>query len=115
MATKEERLTQRIQMLEEKLRQEKALKQKLEARKRAALQKQARLEDTRRKILVGAAVLARVERGEWPRERLISMLDEYLERADDRALFGLKAPAVQPTEPVDLVTESSHLSAEDRR
>ncbi len=112
MATKEERLTQRIQMLEEKLRQEKALKQKLEARKRAALQKQARLEDTRRKILVGAAVLARVERGEWPRERLISMLDEYLERADDRALFGLDTSPAQPAQPADYVTESSE---EERR
>lgn len=100
MATKEERLTQRIQMLEEKLRQEKALKQKLEARKRAALQKQARLEDTRRKILVGAAVLARVERGEWPRERLVSMLNDYLVRADDRALFELPtAPEPAPETP----------------
>lgn len=80
----------RIAALEAKLKEEKAKKQKLEARKKAAEGKRKRAEDTRRKILVGSIVLSRVERGTWPEEKFKTMLDEYLERDDDRALFGLQ-------------------------
>ena len=45
--------------------------------------------DTRRKILVGAAILGKVEREEWPRDQLLAMLDATLTRTDDRALFDL--------------------------
>jgi hypothetical protein len=48
-----------------------------------------RKRDTRRKLLVGALVLELVERGEWPRERLMEVLDRQLTRDIDRALFGL--------------------------
>ena len=85
MATIEER----IAALETKLKQEKAKKQQIEARKRAAESKAKRSIDTRRKILVGAVVLAKVERGEWPQERLRELMDQALTRADDRALFEL--------------------------
>ena len=85
MATVDER----IAALEAKLKQEKAKKQQIEARKRAAEQKQKRANDTRRKVLVGAVILAKVERGEWPEEKLLATMDEALTRADDRALFGL--------------------------
>lgn len=85
MATVDER----IAALEAKLKQEKAKKQQIEARKRAAEQKQKRANDTRRKVLVGAAILAKVGRGEWPEEKLLAMMDDVLTRADDRALFGL--------------------------
>ncbi len=78
-----------IAALEEKLKQAKATKQKLEARKRAAETKKKRSEDTRRKILLGAAILAKVENGEWNRERMLALLDNALTRPDDRALFGL--------------------------
>ena len=96
MATIEER----IAALETKLKQEKAKKQQIEARKRAAESKAKRSIDTRRKILVGAAILAKVERGEWPQDKLLAMLDASLTRADDRALFDLPAPQPeQPTAP----------------
>ena len=85
MATIEER----IATLEAKLKQEKARKQQIEARKRAAESKLKRSQDTRRKILVGAAVLSKVGRGEWSREKLLALLDATLTRADDRALFDL--------------------------
>jgi len=85
MATIEERIAH----LEAKLKQEKAKKQQVDARKRLAESKAKRTIDTRRKILVGAAILARVEHGEWPRDKLIEMLNAALTRADDRALFGL--------------------------
>lgn len=96
MATIEER----IAALETKLKQEKAKKQQIEARKRAAESKAKRSIDTRRKILVGAAILAKVERGEWPQDKLIAMLDASLTRADDRALFDLPPLPTPPTEAV---------------
>ena len=82
-------IDERIATLEAKLKQEKARKQLIEARKRAAESKLKRSQDTRRKILVGAAILAKVERDEWPESKLLALLDATLTRADDRALFGL--------------------------
>ena len=80
-----------IAALEAKLKQAKARKQLAENRKRAAEQKLSRRQDTRRKVLVGAVILARVERGDWPRDKLLALLDAHLTREDDRALFGLPA------------------------
>ncbi|MYZ54107.1 mobilization protein [Malikia spinosa] len=82
-------IDERIATLEAKLKQEKARKQLIEARKRAAESRLKRSQDTRRKILVGAAVLGKVERGEWSKEKLLALLDATLTRADDRALFDL--------------------------
>ncbi len=84
-------IEERIATLEAKLKQEKAKKQQIDARKRAIEAKQRRAADTRRKILVGAAVLAKVEGGEWGKDRLLTMMDAALTRPDDRALFGLPA------------------------
>ena len=78
-----------IAALEAKLKQAKNKKQLIEARKRAVVQKFERRQDTRRKVLVGAVILARVERGEWPEDKLHALLDKHLTRADDRALFDL--------------------------
>ncbi|EAT3826111.1 mobilization protein [Salmonella enterica subsp. enterica serovar Enteritidis] len=63
-------------------------------RVRAREQQQKRKEDTRRKVLVGAWILGKVESGEWPEQRLLDGLDSYLDRDHDRALFGL--PPIQP-------------------
>ncbi|MFM9437881.1 putative 2-oxoglutarate/Fe(II)-dependent dioxygenase YbiX [Janthinobacterium sp. CG_23.3] len=84
-----EKAQQRVKDLEEKLKQAKALKQKAEARVKAAESKQNRAADTRRKILVGAAILAKVERGEWPKDKMLEMMGQQLTRTDDRALFDL--------------------------
>ena len=53
-----------IAALEAKLKQAKARKQLVEARKHAVVQKFERRQDTRRKVLVGAVVLAQVDRGD---------------------------------------------------
>ena len=79
----------RIADLEKRLKQAKALKQQQVARERAADKKRQRSDDTRRKILVGAVILAKVDHGEWPKERLREWMDKALTRADDRTLFGL--------------------------
>ena len=93
MASIEDKITE----LEIKLKQAKAQKQKIESRKRAIESKAKRSQDTRRKILVGAIILHKVEQGEWPREQLDTMLNSTLFRNDDRALFGLPP---MPDEPV---------------
>ena len=43
--------------------------------------------------MVGAAILAKVDRGEWPKARLLDMMNQTLTRPDDRALFGLDGKA----------------------
>ncbi|WP_449100372.1 hypothetical protein [Pseudomonas veronii] len=56
----------------------------MEARKQAAeIQGRTLRQDARRKILVGAAILAEVERRESPQDPLLALLDASLTRADD--------------------------------
>jgi hypothetical protein len=83
------KLDDRISAMEERLKQLKARQQRAEARKRTLDSKKKRQVDTRRKILVGAIVLAQVERGEFSERELRELLDRWLEREDDRALFDL--------------------------
>jgi hypothetical protein len=45
--------------------------------------------DTRRKVLIGAAILAKVERGDWSEEGFLKMMDAFLFRPSERSLFGL--------------------------
>jgi hypothetical protein len=87
------KIDDQIASLEEKLKQLKARQQKATARQRAIESKKARKDETRRKILVGAIVLARVEQGRLSEPELHGWLDEALDRADDRTLFGLPAKA----------------------
>jgi len=84
-------IAERIESLEERLRQLKAQQQRLDARRRSIESRRARTADTRRKILVGAVVLAKVEQGVLPESVLQGWLEAALERPDDRALFGLAA------------------------
>ena len=86
-------IDERIAALETKLKQEKAKKQQIEARKRAALAKVSRQQDTRRKVLAGAMVLDLMERDDGNRQRFMQRLDSYLTRPDDRALFNLPEKA----------------------
>ncbi len=95
------KLDERIETLEAKLKQLKVRQQRLEARKRARETAQARKDDTRRKILVGALILARVEQGRFPKAELDEWLNAALTRADDRALFGLSVPAATVTGALD--------------
>jgi hypothetical protein len=81
----------RIAELELKLRQLKERQQAVEARRRTLESRRGRKADTRRKILVGAIVLAKVERGEMDRALLERWLEQSLTREDDRALFALAA------------------------
>jgi hypothetical protein len=82
---------ERIQALELKLKQLKVQKQRKEARARTVETRRTRREELRRKILVGAIVLAKVEDGSIEEKILKAWLDPELEKAEDRALFGLAA------------------------
>jgi hypothetical protein len=84
------KLASQIGSLEERLRRLKHQKQRTEARTRFTAARRARREELRRKVLVGAIVLARVERGELEESVLRGWLDPALERAEDRALFDLE-------------------------
>ena len=81
----------RIATLETKLKQLKTRQARLEARKKALASRRTRKDDTRRKILVGAIVLARVAQGHIPQAEFRAWPDAALTRSDDRALFDLPA------------------------
>ena len=83
----------RIDSLQAKLKQLKTQQARLEARKKHLASKRARADDTRRKILVGAIVLTRVEQGKIPEAEFRAWLDAALTRPDDRALFDPPPPA----------------------
>jgi hypothetical protein len=85
------KLDQQIETLQEKLKQLKTRQQAIENRKKAIASKRERKADTRRKILVGAVVMAKVDQKVMDEKLLRKWLDEALSRADDRALFGLSA------------------------
>ena len=89
----------RIASAEKRLQQLRAQREQMEARQLARVLKGQRADDTRRKILVGAVVLAAVERGEagWVREPLMALLNARLTRADDRALFSLLTQPAPPS------------------
>ena len=84
------KLDERIASLEEKLQQLKVRQQRIDARKRTLASRRDRKAATRRNILLGAILLAKVEYGEFEERTLKSWLDKALTRADDRALFELK-------------------------
>jgi hypothetical protein len=83
------KLVNRIDTLEQRLKALKARHQQSEARRRTFQSRRERREETRRKILVGAIVLAKVDQGVLEESVLRRWLDGALTREDDRALFGL--------------------------
>lgn len=95
MATKKTPEQRLAELNEQQAKIERELKQRKERILRQKRQQQMKLtnekrkEDTRRKVLIGAAILAKIEAGEWSRDKLTRLLDGYLKRDDDRALFDL--------------------------
>jgi hypothetical protein len=87
------KLDDQISTLEERLNQLKLRQQRLDARKRAIETQRERKAETRRKILVGGIVLAKLSRGEIDGDQFRGWLDQALSRADDRALFDLSVSA----------------------
>jgi large subunit ribosomal protein L7/L12 len=84
---------ERIAAIEAKLKQLKAVQHRKEARARSVDARRTRREEMRRKFLVGAVVLAKVEAGEIEERTLKQWLRPALVKAEDRALFGLDTVA----------------------
>ena len=68
---------------------------------RAKEQTQKRKTDTRRKILIGGAVLKMLKTGEMSKERISQIMNEYLENERDRTLFGLPPKKAASSETVE--------------
>ena len=106
------KLADRISALEAKLKAAKEQKNALDQRKAAAEKKRAREADTRRKILVGAMLLARVDSGKLAEDKLIAMMKDFLTKPQDLELFGLTPETTDkadsaPTAEVNLDTPKS--------
>jgi hypothetical protein len=83
------KLDEQISVLQERLTQLKLRQQRVDARKRAIESQRERKLETRRRLLVGTLVLAKIRDGELDPALLRSWLDSTLTRASDRALFDL--------------------------
>ena len=84
-----QRLDERIQKHEEKLKQLKAQQQALQAREKKKLADQQRSDDTRRKILLGAYMLKKMSESDFEKQKILAELNEYLTEDRDRKLFNL--------------------------
>ena len=75
--------------------------------KRAEERRLERQQNARRRDLLGGMALELMESGEWPKDRILSRLDQYLKRENDRALFDLPprlsqdASAAAGTDPLE--------------
>jgi len=82
---------ERIRALEAKLKQLKVVQQRKEARARTVEGRRTRREELRRKILVGAGILAKVEDRSFEEAVPKAWLQPAITKVEDRTLFGLDA------------------------
>lgn len=85
------KISNRIDALEQRLKQLRAQQQRHDARRRSIENRRTRRDDLRRKVLVGAVVLERVQNGLLEELALKSWLDPAITRIEDRELFGFWA------------------------
>lgn len=81
-------LKSRLTATDKKLQELKAERKAADKARRTAY-KQSKADQQRKALLVGEAVLRRVESGEWDEAEFLAMRDEALSRSVDRALFNL--------------------------
>lgn len=84
-------ISDRIDALEQRLKQLRAQQQRQDARRRSIENRRTRRDDLRRKVLVGAVVLERVQSGLLEESALKGWLDPAITRPEDRELFGFWA------------------------
>jgi hypothetical protein len=84
------KLDQQISTLEERLKLLKLRHQRTDARRKAIEASREKKADTRRKILIGTVVMAKVEEKVIDENLLRTWLNDALTRANDRQLFGLE-------------------------
>ncbi len=81
--------------LEQLLKKESQLKAQIQLAQAAERTKE-RKKETRRKFLIGTAILSQVESGDFAEEQLVIIMDAFLTRPNERALFGLAALETPP-------------------
>jgi hypothetical protein len=86
------KLEERLQQAEKKLAELKALKARNDAKMKAEAGKEKRRLDNKKKILLGAYLLDRMERDAKSSQKVLEGLDGFLTRPADRAVFGLSLP-----------------------
>ena len=94
----------------QKLRDQRAKLLEAAKQKRAEERRIERQQNARRRDLLGGMMLELMESGEWPKERILSRLDQYLEREGDRALFDLSPRPTQGASPEVSGNENPHPS-----
>jgi len=85
MRTAQTNMTSRIERLQ---KQRDQLNARLQT-ERAKLAKKQRADDTRRKILIGAAILKAVDAGEIRQDQLKAILKKHLSRTNERKFMGV--------------------------
>ena len=96
MNTKLDRLLEKEAQLKAQIQLAKSAERTLEKKR-----------DTRRKVLIGAAVMARVESGRWPQNDLLEMMNGFLTRPNERELFELDESAVSAAEVAEPVKQQA--------
>ena len=89
-------IEERVELAAKKLAELKAAKAKADARKKAEAGKERRRLDNKKKILLGAYMLDRMERDADFQAKVIPRLDKFLVRPADRSIFGLPATPSSP-------------------
>lgn len=85
----EQQIKEKLDAAIKKAEQLRALLKKREMQKKALDSKKKRADETREKILIGAAVLIKIGRGDWSTDWLREVLDSTLTRDVDRLFFHL--------------------------
>ncbi len=97
--------------LEQRLEDLQAKRDSLDAQIKAIRKEKVvelRKERDRRERLVGKALYARIEAGDWSHTDLLTMMDAFLTRAVDRQLFGLD---IEEHKPADAATKKQRRSS----
>lgn len=89
----------KLEIARHKAAQANALLQKLEAQARSRMHGENRKLDTRRKVLLGAYTLSRMQKSDEFREQTTGALGAFLVRDADRALFDLPPLPPRPETP----------------
>jgi hypothetical protein len=96
--------------IEAELKQRRAAIVRQKQQQQAKITNEKRKADTRRKVLVGAAMLSLAETDERQQTQLTALLSSYLKRDDDRALFDLPPLSDSGQQPHQARTKTSTLS-----
>lgn len=95
-----EKAQKKVEELEAKIKQAKALAAQIQARANARAQESTTKIENRRKILIGAMYFERMKNDKEASAAIMAGLDKFLTRKDERELFRLgpklAAPAVAP-------------------